>query len=129
MYRCAFAHVPDTKGGTAGTASGVSGRWLGSGHVIVSTINVNGIRAAIKERSADNLGLLPWFAATPADVVCLQETRADGDQSPSQAGGTPTRRPLRRSWLTVGTSRRPNRISRGAAVLRSSRGIRSRRRG
>ena len=49
-------------------------------HVIVSTINVNGIRAAIKERSAENLGLLPWLAATTADVVCLQETRADDDQ-------------------------------------------------
>ena len=48
--------------------------------MIVSTINVNGIRAAIKERSADNLGLLPWFAETTADVVCLQETRADDDQ-------------------------------------------------
>jgi exodeoxyribonuclease-3 len=46
----------------------------------VSTINVNGIRAAIKERSPQNLGLLPWFAATTADVVCLQETRADDDQ-------------------------------------------------
>ena len=48
--------------------------------LIVSTINVNGIRAAIKERSAENLGLLPWFAGTTADVVCLQETRADDDQ-------------------------------------------------
>jgi exodeoxyribonuclease III len=48
--------------------------------VIVSTINVNGIRAAIKQRSSENLGLLPWFAETRADVVCLQETRADDDQ-------------------------------------------------
>jgi len=48
--------------------------------VIVSTINVNGIRAAIKQRSPENLGLLPWLAATSADVVCLQETRADDDQ-------------------------------------------------
>jgi exodeoxyribonuclease-3 len=48
--------------------------------VIVSTINVNGIRAAIKQRSAENLGLLPWLAETSADVVCLQETRADDDQ-------------------------------------------------
>jgi exodeoxyribonuclease III len=46
----------------------------------VSTINVNGIRAAIKERSTENLGLLPWLAGTTADVVCLQETRADDDQ-------------------------------------------------
>jgi exodeoxyribonuclease III len=48
--------------------------------VIVSTINVNGIRAAIKQRSEQNLGLLPWLANTPADVVCLQEVRADDDQ-------------------------------------------------
>lgn len=48
--------------------------------ITVSTINVNGIRAAVKERSADNLGMLPWFKETAADVVCLQETRADNDQ-------------------------------------------------
>ena len=48
--------------------------------LIVSTINVNGIRAAIKQRSPENLGLLPWLATTSADVVCLQETRADDDQ-------------------------------------------------
>lgn len=48
--------------------------------MIVSTINVNGIRAAVKHRSADNLGLLPWLAQTAADVVCLQETRADDAQ-------------------------------------------------
>lgn len=48
--------------------------------MIVSTINVNGIRAAVKQRSEDNLGLLPWLAETTADVVCLQETRADDGQ-------------------------------------------------
>jgi exodeoxyribonuclease-3 len=48
--------------------------------VIVSTINVNGIRAAVKQRSAENLGLLAWLKETTADVVCLQETRADDDQ-------------------------------------------------
>ena len=45
--------------------------------MIVSTINVNGIRAAVKQRSEANLGLLAWLADTTADVVCLQETRAD----------------------------------------------------
>ncbi|OBF39227.1 hypothetical protein A5724_08800 [Mycobacterium sp. ACS1612] len=48
--------------------------------MIVTTINVNGVRAAIKQRSQTNLGLLPWLAETKADVVCLQETRADDDQ-------------------------------------------------
>ena len=48
--------------------------------MIVTTINVNGVRAAIKQRSPANLGLLPWLAETRSDVVCLQETRADDDQ-------------------------------------------------
>ena len=48
--------------------------------MIVSTVNVNGIRAAVKQRSAENLGLLPWLKETTADVVCLQETRADDEQ-------------------------------------------------
>jgi exodeoxyribonuclease III len=48
--------------------------------VIVSTVNVNGIRAAVKQRSPENAGMLPWLAATDADVVCLQETRADDEQ-------------------------------------------------
>jgi exodeoxyribonuclease III len=48
--------------------------------VIVTTINVNGIRAAVKQRSPENLGLLPWLKETSADVVCLQETRADDEQ-------------------------------------------------
>ncbi|MDT5153878.1 MAG: exodeoxyribonuclease [Mycobacterium sp.] len=56
-------------------------RWpLKSSIVILSTVNVNGIRAAVKERSPENLGLLPWLEQTRADVVCLQETRADDDQ-------------------------------------------------
>jgi len=48
--------------------------------VIVTTINVNGIRAAVKQRSESNRGLLPWLAGTKADVVCLQETRADNER-------------------------------------------------
>jgi exodeoxyribonuclease-3 len=48
--------------------------------VIVTTINVNGVRAAVRERSEKNRGLLPWLAETSADVVCLQETRADDEQ-------------------------------------------------
>lgn len=50
------------------------------GPLTVSTINVNGIRAAVKQRSTENLGLLPWLKETEADVVCLQETRADDEQ-------------------------------------------------
>ncbi|AHI01406.1 exodeoxyribonuclease III [Kutzneria viridogrisea] len=40
----------------------------------VSTVNVNGLRAAAKK------GYVEWLAATKADVVCLQETRAEPDQ-------------------------------------------------
>jgi exodeoxyribonuclease III len=48
--------------------------------VIVTTVNVNGIRAAVKERSTDNLGMLVWLKQTRADVICLQETRAEDGQ-------------------------------------------------
>ncbi|MQA12353.1 MAG: exodeoxyribonuclease III [Pseudonocardiaceae bacterium] len=40
----------------------------------VSTVNVNGLRAAAKK------GYLEWLLATKADVVCLQEVRAEPDQ-------------------------------------------------
>jgi exodeoxyribonuclease III len=43
-------------------------------HITVSTVNVNGVRAAARK------GMLPWLETTDADVVCLQETRAnDGE--------------------------------------------------
>lgn len=81
MDRIALLHAADSKGDTAGIASRPRlRRRLEFADVIVSTINVNGIRAAIKQRSETNLGLLPWLAATSADVVCLQETRADEEQ-------------------------------------------------
>lgn len=48
--------------------------------MIVTTINVNGVRAAVRQRSPENLGLLSWLEQSDADVVCLQETRADDDQ-------------------------------------------------
>jgi exodeoxyribonuclease-3 len=43
----------------------------------VSTVNVNGLRAAAKK------GFVEWLAATGADVICLQETRAELDQLPA----------------------------------------------
>nr|MBA2592906.1 endonuclease/exonuclease/phosphatase family protein [Gammaproteobacteria bacterium] len=39
----------------------------------IITLNVNGIR------SAERRGLLRWMAEQEADVVCLQETRAQRD--------------------------------------------------
>lgn len=47
----------------------------------VSTVNVNGIRAAVKQRSETNLGFLPWLESSGADVVALQEVRADEEQT------------------------------------------------
>lgn len=43
----------------------------------VATVNVNGVRAAAAK------GFLPWLAATDADVVCVQETRASAEQLPA----------------------------------------------
>jgi exodeoxyribonuclease III len=42
--------------------------------LIVSTVNVNGMRAAAKK------GFLQWLAGTDADIVCVQEVRADPGQ-------------------------------------------------
>ena len=44
----------------------------------VTCANVNGLRAAAKK------GFLPWLAGTGADVVCLQEVRAEPDQLPPE---------------------------------------------
>ncbi|WP_019202479.1 exodeoxyribonuclease III [Tsukamurella sp. 1534] len=44
--------------------------------MIITSINVNGIRAAVKQRSEENLGMLPWLRGSSADVVALQEVRA-----------------------------------------------------
>ncbi len=43
----------------------------------VSTVNVNGLRAAAKK------GFVEWLATTDADVVCMQETRAEHEQLPA----------------------------------------------
>src|SRR5699024_6670665 len=44
------------------------------------TVNVNGIRAAVKQRSETNLGMLPWLDRAGVDVVAMQEVRATEDQ-------------------------------------------------
>ncbi|PKW12719.1 exodeoxyribonuclease-3 [Saccharopolyspora spinosa] len=48
------------------------------GVLTVSTVNVNGLRAAAKK------GFVEWLAATRADVICMQETRAEADQLTSE---------------------------------------------
>ena len=44
----------------------------------VSTVNVNGLRAAARK------GYGQWLASSAADVICLQETRADPDELPDE---------------------------------------------
>ncbi len=42
----------------------------------ITSINVNGIRAAVKQRNEDNPGMLAWLRDNRPDVVLLQEVRA-----------------------------------------------------
>ncbi|MFE4174616.1 exodeoxyribonuclease III [Streptomyces sp. NPDC056909] len=44
--------------------------------LIVTSVNVNGLRAAARK------GFVEWLAETSADVVCLQEVRAEPGQLP-----------------------------------------------
>ncbi|MFD9597184.1 exodeoxyribonuclease III [Kitasatospora sp. NPDC059973] len=44
--------------------------------IVVTSVNVNGIRAAAKK------GFIEWLAATEADVICLQEVRSEPAQLP-----------------------------------------------
>ncbi|MGW2862252.1 exodeoxyribonuclease III [Streptomyces sp. NPDC001205] len=46
----------------------------------VTSVNVNGLRAAAKK------GFVEWLGGSEADVVCLQEVRADPHQLPADAG-------------------------------------------
>jgi exodeoxyribonuclease-3 len=54
----------------------------------ISTVNVNGLRAAAKK------GFVEWLAATSADFVCLQEVRATTDDLPADLAAPP-------GWHTV----------------------------
>lgn len=47
----------------------------------IASVNVNGIRAACKQRSEENLGFNHWLAQTSADVVLMQEVRATPKQT------------------------------------------------
>ncbi len=56
--------------------------------MIVSTVNVNGLRAAARK------GFSEWLASTSADVVLLQEVRATLDQLPAEVSAP-------EGWFTV----------------------------
>lgn len=73
----------------------------------IATLNVNGIRAAVKKRHDDNLGMLPWLDETPADVILLQEVRATPEQT--QKALAPA---LDKGWHWVGAD---NELAKGRA--------------
>lgn len=71
--------MPRTTKGQSPTRSGQGGLTslspvTASAQLSLSSVNVNGVRAAVGK------GLLEWLAATDVDAVCLQETRADDAQ-------------------------------------------------
>lgn len=47
----------------------------------ITTVNVNGIRAAVKQRSEVNPGMLAWLTQTDSDIVLMQEVRASEKQA------------------------------------------------
>ncbi|GAB2639642.1 exodeoxyribonuclease III [Gordonia jinhuaensis] len=49
--------------------------------IVVTTTNVNGIRAAVSVRNEHNPGLLAWLKESDSDHVLLQEIRATEDQA------------------------------------------------
>ncbi|MCC9710195.1 exodeoxyribonuclease III [Streptomyces sp. MNU76] len=59
----------------------ISGPCPGCGYrarvLTVTSVNVNGLRAAAKK------GFVEWLAGTSADVLCLQEVRAEPEQLPA----------------------------------------------
>lgn len=49
--------------------------------IVITTVNVNGIRAAVKQRNERNEGMLRWLSETPSGVIVLQEIRASHKQA------------------------------------------------
>ncbi|MBM9621081.1 exodeoxyribonuclease III [Streptomyces zhihengii] len=80
----------------------------------VTSVNVNGLRAAAKK------GFVPWLAETSADVVCLQEVRAEAAQLPDEVrspeGWFTVHAPAAakgRAGVALYTRREPDRVSVG----------------
>ncbi|MFF9087244.1 exodeoxyribonuclease III [Streptomyces sp. NPDC014991] len=77
----------------------------------VTSVNVNGLRAAAKK------GFVEWLAGTEADVVCLQEVRAEPHQLPEEVrrpdGWYVTHAPAAakgRAGVSLYTRREPDRV-------------------
>ncbi|MFK4224138.1 exodeoxyribonuclease III [Streptomyces sp. NPDC019890] len=80
----------------------------------VTTVNVNGLRAAAKK------GFVEWLAGTAADVICLQEVRAEAHQLPDEvrepAGWHTVHAPALakgRAGVSLYTRREPDRVQTG----------------
>ncbi|MFH8990900.1 exodeoxyribonuclease III [Streptomyces sp. NPDC017940] len=77
----------------------------------VTSVNVNGLRAAAKK------GFVEWLAGTDADVLCLQEVRAEPQQLPGEVrapeGWHVTHAPAAakgRAGVSLYTRREPERV-------------------
>ena len=77
----------------------------------VTTVNVNGLRAAAKK------GFVEWLAGTDADAICLQEVRAEAHQLPDEvrepAGWHTVHAPAAakgRAGVSLYTRREPDRV-------------------
>ncbi len=66
--------VRASRRGPAGEGLPAASDTVAAVSLVITTVNVNGVRAAAGK------GLLDWLATTSADVVCLQEVRASDDQ-------------------------------------------------
>lgn len=80
----------------------------------VTSVNVNGLRAAAKK------GFVEWLAETSADVLCLQEVRAEPQQLPEEVrapeGWYVTHAPAAakgRAGVSLYTRREPDRVQVG----------------
>ncbi|MFD9909340.1 exodeoxyribonuclease III [Streptomyces sp. NPDC059063] len=80
----------------------------------VTSVNVNGLRAAAKK------GFVEWLAGTAADVLCLQEVRAEPEQLPQEVrapeGWHVTHAPAAakgRAGVSLYTRREPERVQVG----------------
>ncbi len=90
-----------------------------TGPLTLFSWNVNGARAVYKN------GFMDWLAAADADIVCLQETRADEHQLPADlaaAGGVS--RLLEPIAQQEGLQRHGHAHPRGAAERRDGTGDR-----
>src|SRR6187399_1898985 len=86
----------------------------------IVSYNVNGIRAAIKK------GFIDWLKTDPADIICLQETKAEKenlDFAAIEALGFDTywfsAQKKGYSGVAIFTKRRPDNVFYGNGIMQS----------